>query len=94
MTAPAPVDYMGYAAFWSGEFVYAMGGKRTGIVSGNVTEAVWSAEPSLMNWNDSASDMNQVRYLFGYSRVGAFVYLVGGVDNAGQVLDSTEYNVR
>jgi hypothetical protein len=96
MTAPAPVGYTGYAAFWSGSFAYALGGQRGGNPSATVTDAAWSlgAEPSLSNWNDAASGLNQARYLFGSTRAGAFVYLVGGLDGAGSASNTCEYNVR
>ncbi len=96
MSAPAPVDYMGYAAFWSGSFVYAMGGRQGGIISNTVNDGNWSlgAEPMLQNMNNAANNLSLPRYLYGYTRVGAFVYLVGGVTTGNAITDSSEFNVR
>lgn len=98
MGAGAAVKYIGYAAFWSGTFVYAMGGGRGSppTLSSDVTEGAWNSgdEPEIKNWNDSTIDMKQARYLYGHTRVGAFNYLVGGLSQNNQPTATTEYNIR
>lgn len=99
MNAHSPVSYTGYAAFWSGGFAYAMGGIRGGAVSSTVTDAQLCSggvctEPQLDQWSNASISLLQARYLPGFARVGAFAYLVGGADNAGAPLASTELNVR
>ncbi len=96
MTAPAPVDYQGYAAFWSGTFAYALGGRQNGFITNTANDATWSlgAEPNLSNWNNAANNLTLARYQYGYTRTGAFVYIVGGLTTGNVVTDSCEYNVR
>lgn len=95
MGAPAPVNYAGYAAFLSGGVAYAMGGSRGGgAATATVTDAELSTGATLQNWNDSGVSMKTARYLMGFTRVGAFNYLVGGLGAAGEAIASTELNVR
>jgi hypothetical protein len=94
MGAGAPVTWYGYAAFHSGSMAYSMGGNRGGSVSNDVQDAGFGTAPTLSNWNDAASDLQVARTFFGFTRLGAFNYLVGGVSDAGTALTSTELNVR
>ncbi len=99
MNAHAPVSYQGYAAFWSGDFAYALGGKRGSTATNAVTDAQFCSggtctEPTLDQWSNASNSLLQARYLAGFARDGAFAYLVGGADGTGAPLATTELNVR
>jgi hypothetical protein len=96
MQSGSLVNYRGYGAFWSGDRAYNMGGWQAGVVVNNVMDGRWTSitEPKIQNMTSSGQNLNQARALYGFTRVGNVVYLVGGVNNLGVVLTSSEYNVR
>ncbi len=96
MQSGSLVNYRGYGAFWSGDRAYNMGGWQAGVVVNNVMDGRWTAitEPKIQNMTSSGQNLNQARALYGFTRVGNVVYLVGGVNPSGVVLTSSEYNVR
>lgn len=96
MQSGSLVNYRGYGAFWSGDRAYNMGGWQAGVVVNNVMDGRWTAitEPKIQNMTSSGQNLNQARALYGFTRIGNVVYIVGGVDNLGVVQTSSEYNVR
>jgi hypothetical protein len=91
----ATPDIAGYAAFQSGSMAYALGGVQTGAPSANALDGDFSLnEPRYANFNDAAADIQTARYLYGFTRVGAFNYLVGGLSTGGAPTATSEYNVR
>ncbi|MDH5490628.1 MAG: hypothetical protein OEY14_01515, partial [Myxococcales bacterium] len=50
--------------------------------------------PEIVNWNnEGGARPNPGRYLLGSVRDGSFVFIAGGVDTAGTVVDTTEQSV-
>lgn len=96
MQSGSLVNYRGYGAFWSGDRAYNLGGWQAGVIVNNVMDGRWTAitEPKIQNMTSSGQNLNQARALYGFTRVGNVVYIVGGVSPAGTVLTSSEYNVR
>ncbi len=96
MQSGSLVNYRGYGAFWSGDRAYNLGGWQAGVIVNNVMDGRWTAitEPRIQNMTSSGQNLNQARALYGFTRVGNVVYLVGGVSPMGTVLTSSEYNVR
>jgi hypothetical protein len=84
----------GYAAFWSREKFYTMGGISNGAAEDTVLDGNWSNEPLIQNMNNASYPLVQPRYLFGFARHGSFAYLAGGEDDQGAATATTEYNVR
>ena len=50
--------------------------------------------PDLKNFSSASTNLLVARYLPGFTRAGAFFYLVGGADSSGNPIASTERNVR
>ena len=93
-------DAAGYGGFMSGSLAYILGGDQAGVITSNILDGDLEVDfkngtvgPDLANFNDAAVDLVTARYLYGYTRTGAFNYLVGGQGAAG-VLRGSELNVR
>jgi hypothetical protein len=98
MVAPASRSLAGYRAFMTADGAYAIGGRDAAGPTPDATQAslcdTTGCTPQLQQWSDASYDMSVARYLPGMARLGAFVYLAGGVDAAWTALSSTEMNVR
>ncbi len=96
MQSGSLVNYHGYGSFWSGDRAYNIGGIQGGIITSNVMDGRWTAmtEPRIQNMTSSGNNLNESRYLSGFTRFGNVVYFVGGTNHLGFVLTSSEYNVR
>jgi hypothetical protein len=99
-SGPSAKSIAGHAAFFSADGAYVLAGAgeaatatstalRAGICTGNGCTA-----PDLQSFSSSSSDLLDARYLPGFARDGALLYLVGGADARGEPLTSSERNVR
>jgi hypothetical protein len=106
MVAPAAESVSGFAAFFSSDGGYILGGRRAGSPSpatrlaalcepapGNPTDPCNTNPLMLSQWSDAANNLSQARHFPGFARRGAFFYLVGGAGTGGP-LATTEVNVR
>ncbi len=99
-SGPAPQNAAGHVAFFSSNGAYVMGGASnsadavdTAIQAGMCSGSGCTA-PNLKNFSSASNNLEEPRYLPGFTRQGAFFYLIGGADAAGDALASTESNVR
>ncbi|MDD9932234.1 MAG: hypothetical protein OXT09_01445 [Myxococcales bacterium] len=93
----SPQQYAGHAAFFSSDGAYVMGGASGAVTPGATdvaNQAAMDTPPTLGNFSSASNNLLQARYLPGFSRQGAFFYLVGGADSSGSAMTSTESNVR
>lgn len=90
----------GHAAFFSSDGAYLLGGRTSS--SAAIDDAVQAVmctgascdAPDLGNFSSASNNLEEPRYLPGFARQGAFFYLIGGADENGDALASTESNVR
>ena len=90
----------GHAAFFSSDGAYLLGGMTSSAAAINdasqaaMCDGAGCTAPNLKNFSSASNNLEQARYLPGFARQGAFFYLIGGADAAGNALASTESNVR
>lgn len=103
VNAPSPQQFAGHAAFFSSDGAYVMGGAGNTMSPPSAIDTAVQADmcsggicsaPTLDNFSSASNNLQAARYLPGFTRKGAFFYLVGGADSSGAVLNSTERNVR
>jgi hypothetical protein len=83
----------GYAAFMSGSLAYMLGGSGPAVTRDILDGDLTGGGPNFSNFNDASTDLITARRLYGFTREGAFNYLVGGQGATG-VLQAAEFNVR
>jgi hypothetical protein len=99
-SGPAPQNFTGHAAFFSSDGAYVMAGasNSSDAIKTAVQAAMCSGSgcnaPNLKNFSSASNSLRVARYLPGFARQGAFFYLIGGADEDGAPLSSTESNVR
>jgi hypothetical protein len=107
MAAPASVQVSGQVAFMTANGAYRMGGNTQAGIVNAATQADLCAKTGtctpgarLATWSDATNDLRSPRYLPGMARLGAFVYVAGGLGpepasiNNNIPLTSTEMNLR
>jgi hypothetical protein len=70
------------------------GASNSSAAIDTAVQASMGTPPSLNNFSSASNKLRVARYLPGFARQGAFFYLIGGADDDGNALSSTESNVR
>jgi hypothetical protein len=92
---PATQRFSGHVAFFSSDGAYVMAGaSNSSAAIDTAVQASMGTPPSLNNFSSASNKLRVARYLPGFARQGAFFYLIGGADDDGNALSSTESNVR
>ena len=99
-SGPSPRSVAGHAAFFSSDGAYVLGGASNSAeatntaVQANMCSGTGCTAPDLQNFSSASNNLLEARYLPGFTREGAFFYLIGGADANGDPLASSERNVR
>jgi hypothetical protein len=92
----------GAAGFFSSGTAYVAGGQTMGaaqaihdVIKADMCNGMGGCNaPDLGNYNSAVEDLLSPRYLAGFARQAPFFYLIGGADENGNLLSSSEFNVR
>jgi hypothetical protein len=97
----APTNIAGMATLLTANAVYTLGGRQgTNVLNdanlADICDGSTCQPPNLETTvsQSAANDLLQARYLPGFARRGAFFYVAGGANGAGDALSTTERNIR